>query len=59
MWKTHSVMHKIPKRRLDNGISTRLLTIKMKDFHNFLLKKDINILNLHQKRELWIKLLIN
>ena len=59
MLKTLVVMHKIIKREVDYGISTRLLAIKKKDFHAFLLKKDINLLILHQNRELWINLSFN
>ena len=44
-----------PLNGVDRGISTRLFTGIFEDFHTFLLKKDINLLNLHRKRELWIK----
>ena len=57
LWKTCSVIHKTTGKGVIIGISTGLFTSNLKVFHTFLLKKDINLLILHRKRELWIKLL--
>jgi len=49
MWKTHLITNKIPLSISKSWISTGLLLLFTQLFHSFLLKKDINLLILHQK----------
>ena len=58
VWKNYSVIHKKNSQESLVWISIDLFYGKIKDFHGFLLKKDINLLNLHQKTKLWINLYI-
>ena len=49
MWKTLWIIYNLPSKAMKKGISTGLFNGKLKVFHRFLLKKDINLLILHRK----------
>ena len=55
LWITYQFFMLIQCRRGVLGIIHALLSVFWKDFHDFLVEKDINLLNLHQNRKMWIR----